>query len=64
LFNPAAKAPEGRTMRAKSQWTSGGIVLWLIAGILATLIVCGRTEPDPESAGTAREVELDVEIVE
>ena len=51
-------------MREKSQWTPAGVVLWLIAAILATLIVCGRTELEPTPAGTSGAVELEVEIVE
>ena len=51
-------------MHEKSQWTPAGIVLWLIAAILATLIVCSRTEPDRKPAQAADEVQLDVEIVE
>jgi hypothetical protein len=60
MFNPAAKPPQGPKMREKSQWTVGGIALWLIAAILATLIVCTRIEPDPDPPGTADEVELEI----
>ncbi len=51
-------------MREKSQWTPAGIILWLIAAILATLIVCTQTKPDPKPPPASDEVELDVEIVE
>lgn len=51
-------------MRKKSQWSPGSIVLWLIAAILATLIVCTRADPKPEPSGVPGEVELEVEIVE
>jgi hypothetical protein len=47
-------------MRAKTQWTPAGVVLWLIAGILATLVVCGRTEPARQSVETADEVDLEI----
>lgn len=53
-------------MRAKSEWTPGGIVLWLIAAILATLVVCFGAEPEsaePE-ADPDRSIELEVEVVE
>jgi hypothetical protein len=53
-------------MRAKSQWTSGGITLWLIAAILATLVVCFGAEPDSEKPAPdrGRPTELEVEVVE
>ena len=47
-------------MREKSQWTVGGIALWLIAAILATLIVCTRFEPEPEPPGRSDEVDLEI----
>ncbi len=65
MFNQAAKPTQGLTMREKSQWTPRGIVLWLIAAILATLFVCTGTAPDPEPPReTSRGVDLEVEIVE
>ena len=51
-------------MRTKSQWTPGGIVLWLIAAILATLIVCNGTEPDEKRRLSPTEVEFEVEGLE
>lgn len=48
-------------MRAKSQWTLGGVTLWLIAAILATLVVCSQTASDPRLPGESSEVELEVE---
>ena len=51
-------------MRAKSQWTPGGIVLWLIAAILATLIVCTEKEPDENRELPPAEVEFEVEGLE
>jgi hypothetical protein len=47
-------------MRAKSQWTPGGIALWLIAAILATLLVCNETEPGEEPRASPGEVEIEV----
>jgi len=50
----------GIIMRAKSQWTPGGIALWLIAAVLATFIVCSETkEPSPSGAP----IEVEVEVV-
>jgi len=40
------------------------MVLWLIAAILATLIVCSEIPPQPEPASGAGGAELDVEIVD
>ena len=48
-------------MRAKSQWTPGGLGLWLIAAILATAIVCGQLEPGQPSEEA--DVEVEVEVV-
>jgi len=57
---------KGLTMRAKSQWTPGGIVLWLIAAILATLVVCFGAEPDSvePASDRGRPIEQEVEVVE
>lgn len=52
-------------IREKSQWTPGGMALWLIAAVVATLVVCSQTEP-PAPASSARSSggEIEVEIVE
>ncbi len=47
-------------MRAKSQWTPGGITLWLIAAILATLIVCSRAPEEASEPPPSDQVELEV----
>ena len=47
-------------MRTKSKWTPGGIALWLIAAILATVIVCSEAPPKPDEIAPADEVEVDV----
>lgn len=47
-------------MRAKSQWTPGGITLWLIAAILATLIVCSEAPNEPQHRASGDEIELEV----
>ena len=47
-------------MRAKSQWTPGGITLWLIAAILATLIVCSETPCQAPEGSPSDEIELEV----
>ncbi|MFA9410686.1 MAG: hypothetical protein ACERK0_05450 [Deltaproteobacteria bacterium] len=51
-------------MRAKSKWTPGGIVLWLIAAALATLIVCSRSEPASAPPPAMDDGEVEVELVE
>ena len=48
--------------RRKNEWTLGGVGLWLIAAILATVLVCSQTE-QPRTP-TAPPVEVDVEVVE
>ncbi|MBT8451158.1 MAG: hypothetical protein KJO40_04235 [Deltaproteobacteria bacterium] len=47
-------------MRAKSQWTPGGSLLWLIAAILASLVVCSRSKPAAEPDDVAEEVEIEL----
>ena len=50
-------------MRVRSEWTPGGIALWLIAAILATLVVCTQTErKEPPSAPP--DPPVDFEVVE
>lgn len=51
-------------MRVKSPWTPGSIALWLIAAILATLVVCSQVPPAPERSAGAGGVQVEVEIVE
>lgn len=49
-------------MRARSQWTPGGIGLWLIAAVLATLIVCSELEPRGEAPPPTPGVEVEFEL--
>ena len=51
-------------MRAKSQWTPGGMALWLIAAILATLVVCSQIRPTPEPSPSEGEIEFEFEVAE
>jgi hypothetical protein len=51
-------------VRTRSQWTPGSIVLWLIAAIIATLIVCSGIPPQPAPSSGAGGAALDVEIVD
>lgn len=51
-------------MRVESKWTPRGILLWLIAAIAATLIVCSQLPTAPEPEAPTGEFELDVDIVE
>ena len=44
-------------MRPKTQWNPGIIALWLIAAILATLIVCSKKQPALEPPAETIEVE-------
>lgn len=51
-------------MRVNTKWTPSGIVLWLIAAIVATLVVCSKAPPpDSESEGPV-EIDFEVETVE
>ncbi|MGB9341452.1 MAG: hypothetical protein WCB63_19585 [Polyangiales bacterium] len=51
-------------MRAKSKWTPGGLFLWLIAAVLASLVVCSQSAPAPEPRPATDEVEIELELVE
>ncbi|MFW2390260.1 MAG: hypothetical protein ACN4G0_18130 [Polyangiales bacterium] len=51
-------------VRAKSKWTPGGISLWLIAAILATVIVCSQSEPPGEVPSPSHEIEFELEPIE
>lgn len=51
-------------MRAKSQWTPGGIVLWLIAALVATLIVCSQSQPASAPPTATDDVEIEVQVTE
>jgi hypothetical protein len=54
-------ANKSRLMRARSEWTPRGIALWLIAAILATLVVCTQTRPeDPPPEAKSPTVEFEV----
>jgi hypothetical protein len=44
-------------VRPKSQWNPGIVALWLIAAILATLIVCSKKPPAVEPEAETIEVE-------
>lgn len=50
-------------MRVRSEWTPGGIVLWLIAAIVATFVVCTQTEKT-EPPATAPDPPVDFELLE
>jgi hypothetical protein len=51
-------------MRVYTKWTPSGIVLWLIAAVVATLVVCNQTpQPDPRPKAPA-EIEFEVETVD
>jgi len=55
---------EDLAVRAKSKWTPGGIVLWLIAAAAATLIVCSQATPESAPPSAVDDFEVEVEFVE
>ena len=55
---------EDLAVRAKSKWTPGGIVLWLIAAAAATLMVCSQARPESAPPSAADDFEVEVEFVE
>jgi hypothetical protein len=65
MFNPRTKrSSKDLAVRAKSKWTLGSILLWLIAAAAATLIVCSRTPRAPTPPSGADDFEVEVEFVE
>jgi hypothetical protein len=65
IFNPRTiRSSEDLAVRAKSKWTPGGIVLWLIAAAAATFIVCSQAPPESAPPSLADDVEVEVEFVE
>ncbi|MBW2381447.1 MAG: hypothetical protein JRG70_18200 [Deltaproteobacteria bacterium] len=51
-------------VRAKSKWTPGGIVLWLIAAAIASLIVWSQSRPASAPPPSIDDVEVEVEFIE
>lgn len=51
-------------MRVKTNWTPSGIVLWLIAAVVATLVVCNQSESPEAPPKAPEEIEFEVETVE
>ncbi|MDH3201232.1 MAG: hypothetical protein OEM15_10110 [Myxococcales bacterium] len=51
-------------MRVHTKWTPSGIILWLIAAVVATLVVCNRTRPPDARPKGPAEIEFEVETVE
>ncbi len=60
-------------MRVESKWSPGELVLWLIAAIAATLIVCSRSPetsgpetppPAPEISAPTGDFDLEFDVVE
>ncbi|MDH3624707.1 MAG: hypothetical protein OES69_05940 [Myxococcales bacterium] len=51
-------------MRVYTKWTPSGIVLWLIAAVVATLVVCNQTPPPDPRPKAPAEIEFEVETVD
>ena len=51
-------------MRVKSEWTPSGVVLWLIAAIAATLVVCSQRSAAPPASSEAPEPEVEFEVIQ
>lgn len=51
-------------MRAKNQWTPGGLVLWLIAAVAATFLVCSKSPPEQGTPESSASDEVEVEVLE
>ena len=51
-------------MRVSTKWTPSGIVLWLIAAVVATLVVCNKTPPPDARPVMPVEIDFEVETIE
>ena len=51
-------------MRINTKWTPSGIVLWIIAAIIATLVICSQAPPPDARPEVSDEVEFEVESTE
>lgn len=51
-------------MRVNTKWTPSGIVLWLIAAVVASLVVCNQSPPPAARPTAPTEIEFEVETVE
>lgn len=48
-------------MRPKTPWTPSSIVLWLIAAVAATLVVCSEMPAEPRTESLPAEVEFEID---
>jgi hypothetical protein len=51
---------KAEVVRVKANWSPSGIALWLIAALIATIVVCNE-EPSPRSPEPPDIVELELE---
>jgi hypothetical protein len=64
LHSHGKTAKEFRKVLARAKWAPGSVVLWLVAAILATLVVCSERRRAPERPSRAGGTQVDVEIVQ
>lgn len=48
-------------MRPKTPWTPSSILLWLIAAVAATLVVCSEMPSEPGADPLPAEVEFEID---
>ena len=48
-------------MRVNAKWTPSGMLLWLVAAVVATFVVCVGAEPEPSRQPLPAEVEFELE---
>ncbi len=51
-------------MGINTKWTPSGIVLWLIAAVIATLVVCSQAPPPDARPEMPGEIEFEVETAQ
>ena len=51
-------------MRVDAKWTPSGIVLWLIAAVVATLTICSQSPSREPAHSEPAQIEFEVETVD
>jgi hypothetical protein len=51
-------------VRVESKWTPGTVILWLIAAVVATFIVCSQSLPKLGPPADSTEVDFELKVVE
>ena len=48
-------------MRVNAKWTPSGLLLWFVAAVVATFVVCVGAKPEPPTQEPPTEIEFEVQ---